>query len=107
MFRLCEELRLPLAPYQRIQSKSDLLDAARSIGFPLIVKPSTVDAELFDRKAIIASSMDELTTAFFEWPIEHPELIVQKFVSGPRHSVIFSAQNGRLLKATQVAAGFA
>ncbi|MFN3214141.1 MAG: hypothetical protein ACE37M_13640 [Henriciella sp.] len=104
MFRLCRELGVPLAPFEIIESQDALLAASQRIGFPLIVKPSNVDAELFGRKAIITQSESELASAFPAWPSEHPELIIQKFVKGPRHSVIFSAQNGRLLKAAAVAA---
>ena len=104
MFQLCADLKIPLAKYEIVDSKASLFAASEKIGFPLIVKPSVVDAELFGRKAIIASSSEDLDMVFSNWPIEHPELIVQKFVKGPRQSVIYSAQNGRLLKATAVAA---
>ncbi|MEO1305132.1 MAG: hypothetical protein AAFV37_09160 [Pseudomonadota bacterium] len=104
MFRLCTDLDVPLAPYAIVRSKQDLMTATERIGFPLIVKPSTVDAELFGRKAVIAHASEALEAVFTDWPDLHPELIVQQYVSGPRHSVIFSATNGRLLKAAQAAA---
>ncbi|MEM9055641.1 MAG: hypothetical protein AAGB16_09980 [Pseudomonadota bacterium] len=104
MFQLCDQLDLPLAPFRLVHSKDTLLEAAREVGFPLIVKPSTVDAELFTRKALIAHSFDDLQEQFPDWPEIHPELILQKYVQGPRHSVIFSADKGKLLKAVEVAA---
>ncbi|MEM6555233.1 MAG: hypothetical protein AAF642_05120 [Pseudomonadota bacterium] len=104
MFRLCEKLKIPLAPFERVHSLDALFGASRKIGFPLIVKPSTVDAELFGRKAIIAQSEQDLAEVFSVWPDVHPELIIQKFVKGPRLSVIFSAQAGQLLKAVAVSA---
>ena len=104
MFRLCEKLKIPLAPFERVHSLDALFGASRRIGFPLIVKPSTVDAELFGRKAIIARSEQDLVEVFSVWPDLHPELIIQKFVKGPRLSVIFSAQEGKLLKAVAVSA---
>ena len=104
MFQLCDKLELPLAPFKLVHSEDALLEAVREIGFPLIVKPSTVDAELFGRKALIVDTLEALQTQFPHWPDTHPELIVQKYVSGPRHSVIFSADKGELLKAVEVAA---
>jgi predicted ATP-grasp superfamily ATP-dependent carboligase len=104
MFRLCSDLEIPLAKYEIVDSRSSLLAASENIGFPLIVKPSNVDAELFGRKAIIANSRAALLAVFTEWPDAHTELIVQKFVKGPRQSVIFSAQNGRLIKAAAITA---
>lgn len=104
MFRLCDRLNVPLAAYQIVSSKEDVFDAAAEIGFPVIVKPSCVDAELFGRKALIIRSTADLHILFPHWPDEHPELIVQRYVNGPRHSVIFSAENGRITKAVEVAA---
>lgn len=104
MFELCEELGVALAPFVRVRTLSDVAAAAREIGFPLIVKPAVVDAELFGRKALIVESEDGLRAAMPRWPEIHPELIVQKFVSGPRHSVIFSADKGNLLGAVEIKA---
>lgn len=104
MFRLCDRLGVPLAAYRIVHSKRDVFDASAEIGFPVIIKPSCVDAELYGRKALIIRSTADLNAYFPEWPKEHPELIVQRYVSGPRHSVIFSAENGRILKAVEVAA---
>ncbi|NQY38983.1 MAG: hypothetical protein HRT80_02700 [Henriciella sp.] len=104
MFRLCERLGVPLAPYRIVASKRDVFDAAAEIGFPLIVKPSCVDAEIFGRKALTIRSTPDLNCLFPTWPQDHPELIVQRYVSGRRHSVIFSAESGRVLKAVEVAA---
>lgn len=104
MFRLCDRLGVPLAAYRIVHSKQDVFDATAEIGFPVIIKPSCVDAELYGRKALIIRSTADLNAHFPEWPEEHPELIVQRYVRGPRHSVIFSAENGRILKAVEVAA---
>ena len=104
MFEICRELNVPLAPFRVVTSKRDLFDAAAEIGFPVIIKPSCVDAELFGRKALIIHSTADLHIRVTEWPDLHPELIVQRYVCGPRHSVVFSAEDGRLLKAVEVAA---
>ena len=104
MFHLCERLGVPLSPYRVVTSKRDLFDAAAEVGFPVIIKPSCVDAELFGRKALIIHSTADLHIRISEWPALHPELIVQRYVRGPRHSVVFCAEKGRLLKAVEVIA---
>jgi len=104
MFALCESLGVALAPFARVRNIAEVAKAAREIGYPLIVKPAVVDAELFGRKALIIDNEDALWTALPHWPDIHPELIVQRFVSGPRHSVIFSADRGRLLGAVEIKA---
>lgn len=104
MFRVCDRLGVPLAAYRIAYSKRDVFDMAAEIGFPVIVKPSCVDAYLFDRKALIIRSTADLNALFPEWPENHPELIVQRYVRGPRRSVVFSAENGCILKAVEVVA---
>lgn len=104
MFELCETLGVALAPYRRVRDMEGLFAAAEAIGYPLIVKPAIVDAELFDRKALIITDAAQLAAAMPHWPDIHPELIVQKYLTGPRHSVIFSADRGRLLGAVEIKA---
>ncbi len=104
LFRLCERLGVALAPFRRVRSLNEARAAALEVGFPLILKPSIVDAELFGRKALIVPDPATLATALPTWPDNHPELIVQRYVSGPRHSVIFSADRGRLLGAVEIRA---
>lgn len=104
MFDVCRDLGVPLAPYRIVTTKRDLFDAAAEIGFPVIIKPSCVDAELFGRKALIIHSTADLHIRITEWPETHPELIVQRYVCGPRHSVVFCAEQGRLLKAVEIVA---
>lgn len=104
LFRLCERLGVALAPFRRVRNLIEARRAAGEVGFPLIVKPSIVDAELFGRKALIVPDAAALATALPTWPEVHPELIIQRYVSGPRHSVIFSADRGRLLGAVEIRA---
>ncbi|MFN3352458.1 MAG: hypothetical protein ACK4Z5_02525 [Brevundimonas sp.] len=104
MFALCERLEVALAPFRRVRSMAQLAVAAADVGFPLIVKPAVVDAELFGRKALIAHDKTDLERLMPGWPDVHPELIVQRYLTGPRHSVIFSADRGRLLGAVEVRA---
>lgn len=104
MFNLCETLGVALAPFARVRNLAQAAAAAREIGYPLIVKPAVVDAELFGRKALIVDDEAMLWSVLPHWPDIHPELIVQRFVSGPRHSVIFSADRGRLLGAVEIKA---
>lgn len=104
MFALCDALDLPLAPHATVTDMTSLDAAIARIGFPLILKPATVDAELFGRKALICRTRDDFEGQFPHWPDIHPDLIVQAFVAGPRHSVVFSAEAGRLLGAVEVCA---
>lgn len=104
MFELCERIGAPLASYQRVSSMQEVHKAVAAIGFPLIIKPSKVDAPLVGRKALILDDQAQLDEKLTEWPEEHPELLVQKYVRGPRHSVIFSADKGRLLGAVEIRA---
>ena len=104
MFDLVQSLDLPLAAFRAVTDLPSTRAAAEAIGFPLIIKPSKVDAPLFERKALILRSAAEFEQHFSHWPDDHPELLVQAFVAGPRHSVVFSASCGQLLGAVEICA---
>lgn len=105
MFDLCQEIDGPVAPYSAVKSLSDIDAQIDRIGFPFILKPSKVDAYVFDRKALILRDREDYHRQFPYWPKRHPELLMQAYVSGPRHSVIYSADRGRLLGALEIKAG--
>lgn len=104
MFALCERLGGPVAPYRAITNMDELHRASEDIGYPFILKPSKVDAYIFGKKALIIDSAETLGDAIPNWPDIHPELLLQRYVSGARHSVIFSAAAGELLGAVEVCA---
>lgn len=105
MFEICRDNQVPLAAFARVKGLDDTRAALADIGYPAIIKPSNVDAPLFGRKALILQDEAGFQRLFPGWPETHGELLVQRYVPGPRHSVIYSAQEGRLLGATQVRAG--
>lgn len=80
-----------------VRSVPDLLCAARSIGFPVIVKPLTSRRPVFGRKAYLLRDQAELESVFTDWPEVHAELMVQAYVEGPLEACDFVAQSGRVV----------
>jgi predicted ATP-grasp superfamily ATP-dependent carboligase len=80
--------------HKLVRDYPGLLDAAEQIGFPLIVKPSNTSGRMGKRKAVIAHSTGELARELPAWPANHPELIVQTYVDGPRINLYFASQRG-------------
>jgi len=105
MFDLCRKIDGPVAPYRAVCSLEDIDAALEDIGYPFILKPSKVDAYIFNRKALILRTPEDFKTQCPTWPDVHPELLMQQYVEGPRHSVIYSAYEGRLLGAVEIRAG--
>lgn len=99
---LAAEVGLPFAPYQVVDSLPALRAAARSIGFPAILRPVRAPARLFDRKALILSSAAQLERLFVRWPAEHSSLLLQAYVSGPRHNVYIVAAGGDIVASWEV-----
>jgi len=104
MFDLCREVDGPVAPYASVSSIADIKAELETIGYPFILKPSRVDAYVFGRKALIIKTPEDFKEHVPNWPDIHPELAMQQYVTGPRHSVIFSAHEGRLLGAVEIRA---
>ena len=105
VFDFCNRIGGPLAPYKGVSSMAGVQAFKEEIGFPFILKPSKVDAYIFGRKALILRDEEEFNERFPHWPEMHPELLMQRYVSGPRHSVIYSADRGKLLGAVEIRAG--
>ncbi len=104
MFEICESIGTPVANFKAIGNMKELEEAIPEIGYPFILKPSKVDAYIFNEKALIIRTNQDLDRLFPEWPEIHPELIIQRYVTGPRHSIIYSAHKGHLLGAIEVCA---
>ncbi|MEO0467344.1 MAG: hypothetical protein AAF216_12450 [Pseudomonadota bacterium] len=104
MFDLCVDQGVALAPFRKVASIADIEAAIDDIDYPFILKPATVDDELFGRKALIMHCEEDYNALFPQWPCNHPNLLLQKYVTGPRHSVIFTADKGELLGAVEVCA---
>lgn len=105
MFDLCARHNSPIAPYKKVTSIKEIRRAIELIGYPFILKPSKVDAYLFERKALILNNETDFEAQFPHWPHQHPELLMQRYLTGPRHSVIYSAIEGKLLGAVEIRAG--
>lgn len=104
MFEFIHSLGGPVAPFRAITNLDELAEAIESIGYPFILKPSKVDAYIFGEKALILETAADLDAKFPHWPDIHPELILQRYLTGFRHSVIFSALAGKLLGAVEICA---
>ena len=60
----------------------------------MIVKPIRSTAKLFGRKAYILHTEAELRARFTTWPIDHDELVVQRYITGPLEQCDFVAVRG-------------
>ncbi|MEO1198786.1 MAG: hypothetical protein AAFX39_06080 [Pseudomonadota bacterium] len=99
MLQVAVDAGVPCAPFRFVSDYAALIDTARDIGFPIVVRPITSDTPIAGRKALIAETEADLVASLPAWPRDHARVIVQSFVTGPRHNFYFAAQNGRLIRA--------
>jgi predicted ATP-grasp superfamily ATP-dependent carboligase len=99
MLEVAERAGVPSAPARVVETLEDLFDAAKRIAFPLIVRPLSSLHPIAGRKALIAHDEGVLREALKKWPEGHRQLIVQRFIRGPRFNVDFAAQKGKIIKA--------
>ena len=90
---------VPSAAAKVVATLGELFDAAGRIGFPLIVRPLSSLQPIAGRKALIAQEESVLRDALTRWPEGHDQLIVQRFIRGPRFNVDFAAQGGEVIRA--------
>ena len=104
MQNVVEGTGFPIARYLLVNNWKALLTAIDAIGFPLIVRPVNSRTTLIGKKALIAETKNRLFALLSAWPREHGELIVQRYVRGPRINLFFAAQQGNPIRylATQI-----
>jgi biotin carboxylase len=95
-YQIVSRLAIPLPKGETVSDLSALINAATSIGYPVIVKPRSALQPFLDRKAIVCSFETELASAFAGWPNIN-DVIIQQFVNGTRYNCEFAAVDGRLL----------
>ncbi len=88
-------------PFAVVGDHAELLSRADEVGFPITVRPLGTTARLFDKKALILASAEELRAALRSWPQGHTSLLLQRFAHGIRHNVYFAARNGALIGVSQ------
>lgn len=99
MLDICEKAGIPSAPNATVSNMDELREAAREIGFPLVVRPLWSAYPIAGRKAYITRDQQTMDRELTEWPEGHDQLIVQRFISGPRYNVDYAAQNGKTIQA--------
>ena len=95
--RLANRLHVPTVPFERVENRRELLDAAVSIGFPITVRPLGTTARIGLAKALIADGAEQLAVLLPEWPADKKYLLLQRYAEGPRHNIFFAAAAGKLL----------
>lgn len=99
MLQVAERAGIPSAPAEVVETLEQIRAAAGRIGFPLVVRPLSSSQPIGGRKALIAREAGVLDSALTDWPEGHDQLIVQRFIRGPRYNVDFAAQKGRVIRA--------
>jgi len=94
MLAAADETDVPNAPFRKVGTYEALWQAAIDIGYPHVVRPAGSQARIAGKKTLIVENPGDLAKALPAWPAEHDELVVQRYVDGPRINLYFAAQNG-------------
>lgn len=100
---LAENLKVQNPDYRIARSQRDLDRVAEGLGFPIIMRPLPPVKRIADKKAIIVTSSRELEDAKKHLDGLNTDLLVQKYVAGSRHDILFAACEGEITSAFQVA----
>ncbi len=95
--RMLERVGVPVPRHYLVQSPAQALQAARLIGYPVVVKPERGSGG----KGITAGVRDdaEMTQAYLRARKRHRDVVVEEFLEGEDHRCLVS--QGRLVAATQ------
>jgi len=94
---LAKDAGLRVPESRLVDDFESLQQASRDMQYPLIIKSVRSEALVHGRKAYLVRSEEEFNAVFFEWPAEHRDLLVQRYIEGPMQSSQFVASNGVLV----------
>ncbi len=96
MMNLIKKQSIPIAPFALARTEGEFQQTMESMGFPMVIRPAQATVALCFKKAIIAYSKADIDELSIDWT-KHPEgVILQRKVEGIRHSIAFTAYEGRI-----------
>lgn len=98
MMQLASANFVPTAPYAMAKSHHDLMKAAETTGFPLVIRPEDSTQRLDGKKALFIKNAGELKRQIPVWPADQCGLILQRKAAGRRHNIYFAARSGQLFR---------
>jgi predicted ATP-grasp superfamily ATP-dependent carboligase len=102
LLNLVQHIGVDHLPFQEARSFAEMHAAARSVGFPLVVRPLNNLIRFGHKKALIARNADELACLLQDWPAEQTGILLQRQAPGERQDIFFAASAGCILRAMQV-----
>ncbi|MCG8558770.1 MAG: hypothetical protein MI824_03115 [Hyphomicrobiales bacterium] len=101
MLTFAKELQVGCEPFAVVTRYDRLLQEARDIGFPIVIRPLTQRVKLGGKKALICRDEDELRAELPAWPQGQHALLLQRQARGIRHNVFFAARRGEILRSLE------
>lgn len=98
--RIADELAtaagIPVPESRTVRDVSELRGFIAELGLPVIVKPIRSTRPIFGRKAYVVATGAECAR-FDDWPAEHDEVLVQRYITGAVEQCDFVAVDGELV----------
>ena len=80
-----------------VKNLEELRAFAKTVGYPLIVKPAHPVKRVFDQKAVVVENSAALQALFSAWPNGHASFVIQKYIVGTIEAFDFVAHHGRIV----------
>ena len=96
--KLAQTHNIPTAAFAFAQTRSQLAEKSRQVGFPLVIRPQDSNLRLDGKKALFIEDEDDLSRQLPHWPARQKGLIIQKKAPGKRHNIYFGAQAGKMFR---------
>ena len=97
IYEINDKLGIPQPRFQKVFSYSELIEAAKNIGAPFVIKPVDSFVPFYGKKLIIVQRAEDIQKSLPAWPEGNEVLIVQKYIRGYRRDCAFAAVEGGLI----------
>jgi predicted ATP-grasp superfamily ATP-dependent carboligase len=98
MMKLAEECSVPIAPFAKVHNESELNQAVKEIGLPIVIRPANATIALNEKKAVTTHSNTDIENLNIDWQKHSQGLILQRRFDGIRHNIYFAAVEGRICR---------
>jgi predicted ATP-grasp superfamily ATP-dependent carboligase len=98
LMKLVREHSIPIAPFTQAHDEEEFRQAVKTIGFPMVIRPTIASVALCNQKAVIARSQADIDKLRIDWNLHAKGVILQRKVKGMRYNVAFTAFDKKICR---------
>ncbi len=97
MLQTAVEAAVPVLPYAILEADTDMTEAGRLVGLPMVARPLSPGGKFDHKKAVIIENWSDYKRFVSQWCDADNPVLIQRRAFGPRYNLFFAARQGEIL----------